>query len=353
MPATMPSVRIAEILEAVGGTFSGDAELEILGVRSLADAGPGELSFLANAKYEPLLRSSGASAVLVARACKGEADESRLIRVDDPYLALSIVVSKWFVRIPSPRGISDNAAISGSARLGAEVKIGAFASIGEDVVLEDQVTIYEGSVIGAGSVIGRGTTIYPNVTIYHGTKVGERCVIHSGVVLGADGYGFATSEGRHNKIPQIGIVRIENDVEIGAGTTIDRAALGETVVGEGTKIDNLVQVGHNVKIGKHCLVVSQVAFAGSAEVGDYCVFGGQSGVSGHVTLGSRVMVAAQAAVMKDWEGPITLAGNPARPIRDQLKAEAVIRRLPALQARIRELERKSAPKPDGPGPRER
>ncbi|HUF19108.1 MAG TPA: UDP-3-O-(3-hydroxymyristoyl)glucosamine N-acyltransferase [Thermoanaerobaculia bacterium] len=349
----MPAARISEILEAVTGTFSGDADLEIRRVRSLADAGPGELSFLSNAKYEPLLRSTGASAVLVSRTFKGEADESRLIRVDDPYLALSIVVSRWFVQIPAPGGVSPMAAVSASATIGSHVGIGAFASIGDDVVIEDHVTIYEGSVIGAGSVIGRGTIIYPNATLYHGTKVGERCIIHSGVVLGADGYGFATAAGRHNKIPQIGIVRIENDVEIGAGTTVDRAALGETVIGEGTKIDNLVQVGHNVRIGKHCLVVSQVAFAGSAEVGDYCVFGGQSGVSGHVRLGSRVMVAAQAAVMKDWEGPVTLAGNPARPIRDRLRAEALIKRLPALMNRLQELESKSARETEDPGVKER
>ncbi len=345
----MPAVRIAEILEAVGGEFSGDSDLEIRGVRTLADAGPGELSFLSNPKYEGLLASTRASAVLVSKAFKAAGDESRLIRVDDPYLSLSIVISRWFVDIPAPRGISEKASVSESARLGGNVRIGAFASVGDDVVIGDGVTIYEGSVIGACSSIGRGTTIYPNVSIYHGTKVGERCIIHSGVVIGGDGYGFATAGGKHNKIPQIGIVRIENDVEIGAGTTIDRAALGETVIGEGTKIDNLVMVGHNVRIGKHCLVVAGVAFAGSSEAGDYCVFGGHSGVAGHVRLGSRVMVAAKAAVMKDWDGPVTLAGNPARPIREKLKGDALLRRLPAIVARLEKLEKDTVGRPGADG----
>ena len=345
MPATMPAVRIAEIIEAVGGEYSGDQDRVIHGVRTLSDAGPDDLTFLSNPKYESQVTATRASAIFVKRDYQGEVDEGRLIRVDDPYLALSIVLSRWFGDVPRPSGISPEASISSSARLGEDVSIGARAVVGDDVTLGDGVTVYPGAVIGAGCDIGSGTTIYANATLYHRTRVGERCIIHSGTVIGGDGFGFATAGGKHNKLPQIGIVRIENDVEIGAGTTIDRAALGETLIGEGTKIDNLVMVGHNVKIGKHCLIVAGVAFAGSSEIGDYCVLAGHAGVAGHVRLGSRVMVAAKAAVMKDWDGPVTLAGNPARPIREKMRADALVRRIPAISARLEKLERERADSP--------
>src|SRR5207237_8713952 len=172
-----------------------------------------------------------------------------------------------------------------------------------------------------------GTTVHANASIYHGSRIGRRCVIHSGAVIGSDGYGFATHGGKHHKIPQIGIVRIEDDVEIGAGTTIDRAALGETVIGEGTKIDNLVQIGHNVKVGKHCLLVAQVGIAGSTELGDYVVVAGQSGFAGHLTIGNRVQVAAKSAVLDDVGDGEKVMGIPAVPFRQFARREARRRRL--------------------------
>src|SRR5438874_636008 len=215
-----------------------------------------------------------------------EGCDARWIRVEDPYFAFAKIMTRWFSNRPMPTGISPKAVVAQSANLGNNVSLGHFAVIGENVVLGNNVTIFQSVSIEAGSVIGEDCIIYPNVVIYDGTRIGNRCIIHSGVVIGSDGYGFATHGGQHHKIPQIGIVRIEDDVEIGAGTTIDRAALGETVIGEGTKIDNLVQIGHNVRIGKHCLLVSQVGIAGSAEVGDYVSMGGQSGISGHIKIGN-------------------------------------------------------------------
>ena len=334
----MQGVPIGDIIDAVGGSFSGDRGTLISGVRPLVDAGPGDLSFLANPKYRSMLGETRAAAILVGRDVEGE--DPRLIRVGDPYLALATVLQSWFSRIPAPIGISPDARIASTARLGDDVAVGAFAVIGADAVIGSRSVIHDGAVIGAEAHIGEDTVIYPNATVYYRCVIGRRCVVHSGAVIGADGYGFATSAGRHHKIPQVGIVRIEDDVEIGANTTIDRAALGETFIGEGTKIDNLVMIAHNVRIGRHCLIVAQAGIAGSTEVGDGCVFGGQSGAAGHVKLGAGVKVGAQAAVMKDWKGPVTLSGSPARPLRDSLRSQGLLERLPELLARIEKLEKK-------------
>jgi len=200
-------------------------------------------------------------------------------------------------------------------------------TIGNDVIIHSNVTIDD------DVAIGDGTTIYPNVAVHYGSQIGRRCVIHSSAVIGSDGYGFATQHGRHYKIPQIGIVRIEDDVEIGAGTTIDRAALGETVIGEGTKIDNLVQIGHNVRVGRHCLLVSQVGIAGSTVLGDYVVVAGQSGFAGHLTIGDRVQVAAKSAVLDDVAAGEKVMGIPAIPFRDFARREATLRRLTKKKTR--------------------
>jgi UDP-3-O-[3-hydroxymyristoyl] glucosamine N-acyltransferase len=338
MRSRMPTVTIGEIADLVEGQFQGDRDRRITGARALGEAGPEDLSFLANAKYQKFLATTRAGAILVEEGMAGES--SRWIRVRDPYLALAKVLQKFFAGFPLPEGISPDARIASSARLGEDVRIGAFATVGEGATIGNRVVLFEGVHVGAGAEIGDDTILHPGVTVYYRCKVGRRCIVHSGVVIGADGYGFASSGGIHHKIPQIGIVRIEDDVEIGANTTIDRAALGETVVGAGTKIDNLVQIAHNARVGRGCLIVAQSALAGSCEVGDYSVLAGQSGISGHVRVGSKVMIAAQSAVMKDFEGPVTLAGSPARPLREHLRAEALTRRLPDILARLESLERK-------------
>jgi UDP-3-O-[3-hydroxymyristoyl] glucosamine N-acyltransferase len=321
----MPAVSLKDVVALVGGHCSGPLGLLLTAVAPLSEAGPEQLSFLSNPKYAPQLKETRAGAVLVPRSLEG--DDPRWIRVDDPYFAMARVVARWFAERAMPKGVSPKAEIAATAHLGHDVAIGPFVTIGDDVVLGDGVVIFQGVSIEAGSSIGDGTIIYPNCVIYDRTIIGRRCIVHGSVVIGADGYGFATNGGVHHKIPQVGRVRIGDDVEIGAGTTIDRATLGETVVGDGTKIDNLVQIAHNVKIGKHCLLVSQVGIAGSTELGDYVVVAGQSGFAGHLKIGNGVQVAAKSAVLNDVADGVKVMGTPAIPFRDFARREIALKRL--------------------------
>lgn len=321
----MPAVSIGEIVDLVTGRFAGDRARTVKAVAPLAQAGSEELTFLSNRKYAAQLAGTKAGAILVPQNLEG--DDPRWIRVDDPYYALARIMTRWFGARPRPKGVSTKASIASSVKLGNNVAIGPFATIGENVVIGDNVTIFQSVSIEASSVLGADTIVYPNVVIYDGTQIGRRCVIHAGVIIGSDGYGFAMHEGKHHKIPQIGIVRIEDDVEIGAGTTIDRAALGETIIGEGTKIDNLVQIGHNVKIGQHCLLVSQVGIAGSTELGDHVFVAGQSGFSGHLKIGHRVQVAAKSAVLEDVPDDTKVMGSPAMPFKEFARRQAALKRL--------------------------
>ncbi|HEX9491636.1 MAG TPA: UDP-3-O-(3-hydroxymyristoyl)glucosamine N-acyltransferase, partial [Thermoanaerobaculia bacterium] len=244
----MAGVVIKDIVALVGGRYDGPGDRMIRGVATLKEAGEDQLSFLGNPAYAPQVATTRAGAILVPADLGGS--DPRFIRVAKPHAALAEVLDRWFNNRKIPKGISPLASVASTATLGSNVTIGAFTAIGENVA------------------IGDDTIIHSNVSIYDGCVIGRRCILHSGVVIGSDGYGFVPVGGLHRKIPQIGIVRIEDDVEIGANSTVDRAALGETVIGEGTKIDNLVQIGHNVVIGKHCLIVAQVGIAGSTEFGD-------------------------------------------------------------------------------------
>ena len=321
----MQGVALGEIVDFVGGHFSGNRNSRIAAVAPLAKASAEQLSFLSNHKYVVQLAETKAGAILVPKHLEGE--DERWIRVDDPHFAIARIMTRWFSARPMPKGVSPNAFIASSARLGANVAVGPFTTIGEGVVIGNNVTIFQSVSIEAGAMIGDDSIIYPNVVIYDSTQIGHRCIIHAGAVIGSDGYGFAMHEGKHHKIPQIGIVRIEDDVEIGAGTTIDRAALGETVIGEGTKIDNLVQIAHNVKIGRHCLLVAQVGVAGSTEIGDHVFAGGQSGFIDHLKIGHRVQVAAKSAVMEDLPDDTKVMGSPAIPFQEFARRHAALKRL--------------------------
>jgi len=321
----MPAVPISEIVAFTGGRYDGPADRMIDGVAPLAGAGEAQLSFLSNPKYASQLASTRAAAIFVSDDLAG--DDTRFIRVGNPYYAMASVVAKYFDRRPMPNGISPLASIASTATLGANVAVGPFSTIADDVVLGDGVVIFPNVSIQAGTTIGAGTIVYPQVSIYDRSIIGKRCIIHSGVVIGADGYGFATEGGKHHKIPQIGIVRIGDDVEIGAGSTIDRAALGETVIGDGTKIDDQVMIAHNVKVGRNCLLVAQVGIAGSTELGDNVVVAGQSGFAGHLKIGNDVQVAAKSAVLDDVPDGAKVMGIPAIPFREFARREATLRRM--------------------------
>jgi UDP-3-O-[3-hydroxymyristoyl] glucosamine N-acyltransferase len=333
----MPSVPLSEIVSYVSGRYDGPADVPITGVAPLSEAGEGQLSFLSNPKYAAQLESTKAAAVLVSEDHAGQSE--RYIRVANPYFAIARVIARFFDPRPIPQGISPQASIAASAKLGTNVAVGPFTSIGENVTIADDVVIYPNVTIEPNVEIGQGTIVYPQVSIYYGSRIGRRCIIHSSVVIGSDGYGFATEAGKHHKIPQVGIVRIEDDVEIGAGTSIDRAALGETVIGEGTKIDNLVQIGHNVKIGKHCLLVAQVGIAGSTQLGNYVVVAGQSGFAGHLKIGDGVQVAAKSAVLRDVQANTKVMGSPAIGFGEFSRREVWLRRLPELARKVTQLER--------------
>lgn len=302
----MSGVPIADIVALVGGRYDGPPDVVIRGVAALADAKADQLSFLSNPKYESQVATSGAGAILIASDTAEK--DPRFIRVPNPYAALADVLTRFF-NPSGPAGVSPLASVPRSARIGENVSIGEFVSIGDNVV------------------IGDDTKIAPNVSIADGCIIGRRCIIHGGVVIGSDGFGFAFDGRRHKKIPQIGIVRIEDDVEIGANTTIDRAALGETVIGEGTKIDNQVQIGHNVRIGKHCIIVAQVGIAGSVELGDYVVVAGQAGIAGHLKIGNRAQITGASKVFDDVPDGGKVIGNPAIPFRDHARREVLLRRL--------------------------
>ncbi|HYC92675.1 MAG TPA: UDP-3-O-(3-hydroxymyristoyl)glucosamine N-acyltransferase [Thermoanaerobaculia bacterium] len=315
----MAAVPLRDIVTFVSGRYDGPDAL-IAGVAPLSEATEQHISFLSNPKYAAQLETTNAAAVLVAHDLPG--DSPKYIRVANPYYAMATTVARFFAQRPRPDGISPKADIAASARLGSNVAVGAFSVIGEEATIGDGVVIYPNVTIEANAVIGEGTIIYPQVSIYYACRVGKRCILHSGVVIGADGYGFATDDaGVHHKIPQVGIVRIEDDVEIGAGTTIDRAALGETVIGEGTKIDNLVQIGHNVRVGKRCLLVSQVGIAGSTTLGDSVQVGGQSGFAGHLKIGHRVRVYSKSAVFEDVPDGVWVRGIPAVSQREYVRQQ--------------------------------
>jgi UDP-3-O-[3-hydroxymyristoyl] glucosamine N-acyltransferase len=334
----MPAVPLSEIVSYVSGRYEGPGDVRISGVAPLSEAGEGQISFLSNPKYAPQLAGTKAAAVLVSADLEGESP--RYIRVANPYFAMAKVIARFFDVRPRPQGISPQASIAESAKLGKNVAVGPFTSIGEGVEIGDNVTIYPNVTIEPNSEIGDDTVIYPQVSVYYGSRIGKRCIIHSNVVIGSDGYGFATEGGKHHKIPQVGIVRVEDDVEIGAGTTIDRAALGETVIGEGTKIDNLVQIGHNVRIGKGCLLVAQVGIAGSTKLGNYVVVAGQSGFAGHLDIGDGAQVAAKSAVLKDVQSNTKVMGIPAIGFGEFSRREVWLRRLPELARKVNQLEQR-------------
>lgn len=342
------TLTLREVLEISGGErLAGPDAVEISGVNALAEAGPGELSFFANPKYLTALRRSRASAVFVPAgfvppAPAGElmaGGHPALIAVANPSLAFAGIVDRFAPPPVTPApGIAPTAIVGRNVVIGAGVCVQPYAVIEDGVQLGDGVVVGAHVFIGADCCIGGGSLLYPHVTIRERSRLGARVIIHSGTVIGSDGFGFEWAGGRHVKIPQIGSVEIEDDVEIGANSTIDRARFGRTIVGTGTKIDNLVMIGHNVVIGPHCLLVAQTGISGSTRLGERVTLAGQAGVVGHVEIGDRAVIAAKTGVSKDVPADTVMFGIPAEPLAKAKEQIANVRRLPKLAERVRQLE---------------
>ena len=330
-----------ELAEQSGGELLGDASLEITGAASLAEATPGEISFFANPKYLGQLRRTQASAIFVSPDFNEETAAAQ-IRVANPTKAFEQVVMKLAPKpIEFPPGIHPSAVIDSSVGLGKEVSIQPCAVIERGVSIGDRTVIGAGSYIGHESVIGADCRIYANVTIRERTRIGSSVIIHSGAVIGADGFGFEMVEGRQEKVPQLGIVQIDNDVEIGANTTIDRARFGRTWIQQGAKIDNLVQVAHNVVVGPGSILVAQVGIAGSSRIGTGVILAGQAGVVGHVEVGDHNVIGAQTGVTKDLPaGSGAWLLSPAVKLREAKEQIARVHSLGKLFARVKAIEKK-------------
>jgi UDP-3-O-[3-hydroxymyristoyl] glucosamine N-acyltransferase len=333
----MPTLE--DIAGRLGGRLSGGpGDLDIRGIAPLREAGPGEIAFVGHRRYLPDIAGTKASALVIAEDLAPEDLKIPAIRVSHAYYAFAQLMA-LFHRLPSPpRGVHPLACI-GDARLGGDISIGPFVTVSDGSVIGDRVVLYPGVYVGEGVHVGEETLIYPQVTLREGVTIGKRNIIHSGTVIGSDGYGFVFHEGKHHKILQAGGVVIEDDVEIGANVTIDRGTLENTHIKRGTKMDNLVQIGHNVVVGEHVLLVAQCGISGSAELGDYVVLGGQAGVAGHLRIGDNVRIAARGGVIKDVPAGQTLSGTPAFDHREWLKAQIVFRQLPLLKEKIESLER--------------
>ena len=327
---------LGELAGRVGGQVVGDPTLPIAGVRPLDQAEAEHLSFYHNRRYLEAAQATRAGALLVADPAPFP---GRVLLVcGEPYAALGEILRLLHPAVPPPPGVHPSAVVAASAVLGAGVSIAPCAVIAAGVTVGDRAAIGACCVLGEGAAVGADTVLHPNVVIEAGCRVGARCIVHAGVVIGSDGFGFATVAGEHRKVPQVGTVVVEDDVELGANVCIDRAALGETRIGRGTKVDNLVQVGHNVQVGEHSLLVAQTGISGSTRLGHHVVMAGQSGAAGHLTLANGTQVAAQSAVMHDTAPGAVVSGSPARPLREHQRALAALYRLDELRKRVSALE---------------
>jgi len=328
---------LSELAEYIGGRVCGNPNVIIKSASTLGRAGEGDISFLANSKYEKQLRTTKASAVIVGK--ETARTSVPLLIAEDPYYAfMQIMVLLHGHRKHKKVGISPRASISDSAKIGVDCHINDFVTIADEARVGDGCIIYPGTYIGQGVQIGNDNIIYPNVTIYDGCKIGNRVIINANTTIGEDGFGYASHKGVHHKIPQTGTVIIEDDVEIGACCGVERGTLGDTIIGQGSKVGDLVTIGHGTKIGAHCLLVAQVGIAGSTTLGHHCVVGGQVGIVGHINIGNNVTIAAQAGVISNIPDGKVVLGAPAIEANQGKRAYSMIEYLPEMRQNIRKLE---------------
>jgi UDP-3-O-[3-hydroxymyristoyl] glucosamine N-acyltransferase len=341
-------VTLREIAERLECRLEGDGDIDIVRVAGIQDAGPGDLTFVANAKYEKALPATRASAVILRDGAL--AAPCAVLRTRDPYLAFARAVALFTPAERPAAGVDAHAAIAADAHIGQNVSIGPFVAIGAGASIGNGTIVFPNVTIGRGSRIGSDCVIHSNVSIRERVTIGNRVILQNGTVIGSDGYGFVRrGDGTHEKIPQVATVVIEDDVELGANTTVDRPAVGETRIRAGTKIDNLVQIGHGVTVGRNVLMAAQVGIAGSTSIGDDVTFGGQVGVGGHLTIGRGAVAVGQSGVTNSLDAGEMVAGYPAIDAREWRKASVVFRRLPELKRRIEQLEAQLADLLRGPG----
>ena len=330
-----------QIAQILNGKIEGDGTVKLSGVSKIDDGKPGTLTFLSNPNYTNYIYSTLASAVLVNNDFIPDRPiKSTLIKVDNAYKALATLLEMYVQSKPQKVGKESPCFISDSSKIGELHYIGAFAYIGDNVNIGDNVKIYPHVYIGDNVEIKDNTILYPGVKIYENCKIGSNCILHAGVVIGSDGFGHAPqADGTYKKIHQIGNVIIEDDVEIGANTTIDCATMGSTIIHKGVKIDNLVQIAHNVEVGENTVMASQVGIAGSTKIGHNCILGGQVGIIGHINIGNRVIASAQSGVTKNFKDGITIMGTPAFDASQCRKSRVIYQRLPDMRQQILELEK--------------
>lgn len=327
-----------QIASFVQGEIVGDADVTVNTFAKIEEGKPGSITFLSNPKYEHFIYDTDASIVLVNRDFIPEKPiKATLIKVDNAYETLAKLMTLYEQSKTQNKGIASTAIIAKSAKIGKDVYIGAYAVIDDDVVIGDNTQIYPHTYVGKNASVGEGSLIYSGVNIYHDCQIGNHVTLHSGVVIGADGFGFAPTPEGYNKIPQIGNVIIEDNVEIGANTCVDRATMGSTIVHKGVKLDNLIQIAHNDEIGANTVMAAQAGVAGSAKVGEWCVIAGQVGITGHLTVGNHVILGPQSGIISSIKDNSRLIGSPPMEEKPFFKSQAVLRKLPDMYRELNAL----------------
>ena len=329
-----------QIADFIQGKVEGDENATVHTFAKIEEGAPGAISFLSNPKYTHYIYTTGSSIVLVNDdLVLNQPVKATLIRVKNAYESVAKLLQLYQAALPKKKGIHPQAYVSPTAKVGTDCYIGAFAYIGDNVQIGDNTQIYPHAVIDDGVNMGNGCLIYPNVTIYKDCRIGNNVTIHAGSVIGADGFGFAPNTEGYDKIPQIGIVILEDNVEIGANTCVDRSTMGATIVHKGVKLDNLVQIAHNVEVGENTVMSAQTGVAGSTKIGKWCMFGGQVGLAGHITIGDKTFLGAQTGVPSSLKGNETLIGTPPTQPQAYFKSIALTRKLPEIYKQLNELKK--------------
>jgi UDP-3-O-[3-hydroxymyristoyl] glucosamine N-acyltransferase len=324
-----------QIAAYLKGEIVGDESATVHTFAKIEEGIPGAISFLSNPKYTSYIYDTASSIVLVNKTFEPEHEvKATLIKVDNAYESLAQLLTLYEASKPKKFGVDSLAFVAPTAKIGQNVYIGAFAYVGENVEIGDNTQIYPHSFVGDNAKVGNDSLLYSNVNIYHDCHIGNNCILHSGCVIGADGFGFAPSKSGYDKIPQIGIVDIEDNVEIGANTCVDRATMGHTIVHSGTKLDNLIQIAHNDEIGSNTVMAAQCGIAGSTKIGSWCMLGGQVGIAGHIRLGDKVYCGAQAGIGSNVKSGQVIIGSPAYDAKGWMKSSAVFKRLPDMYAEL-------------------